>query len=170
MHFGTFRANSFYTDLMHQLISLNTENRTMQDLDSLVHRLTRHLSCLQESHLPIGKASTEMLRQCNLAGVNPSELKRTKSNYVNCNSSVDALNKILFCQQLIKSNKQLDSTMIQNLQHAEPIYNTNKTKIISGQGDPNFKIINKTRFGFSWVTAWFNLPFFALSSLLLSFE
>ena len=104
------------TDLMHQLISLNTENRTMQDLDSLVHRLTRHLSCLQESHLPIGKASTEMLRQCNLAGVNPSELKRTQSNYVNCNSSVDALNKILFCQQLIKSNKQLDSTMIQNLQ------------------------------------------------------
>ena len=49
------------TDLMHQLISLNTENRTLQDLDSLVHRLTRHLSCLQESHLPIGEARTEML-------------------------------------------------------------------------------------------------------------
>ena len=123
-------------DLMHQLISLNTENRTLQDLDSLVHRLTRHLSCLQESHLPIGEARTEMLRQCNMAGVNPSELKRTKSNYVNCNSSVDALNKILFCQQLIKSNKQLDSTMIQNLQQAEPIYNTIKTKLILGQGDP----------------------------------
>ena len=41
------------------------------------------------------------------------------------------------------SNKQLDSDMIQNLQQAEPIYNTIKTKLISGQGDPNFKIINK---------------------------
>ena len=63
-----------------------------------MHRLTRHLSCLEESHLPIGQAKAEMLKQCNMTCINPSELPRTKSNYVNCNQSIDALNRILFCQ------------------------------------------------------------------------
>ena len=56
-------------DLMNKLMSLNNENRTLQDLDLLVNRLTRHMSCLEKSQLPIGEAKTEMFRQCNMAGV-----------------------------------------------------------------------------------------------------
>ena len=130
-------------EFMYQLVSLNDEKRTAQELESLVQRLSRHLSCLEESHLPIGQDKAEMLKQCNMTNINPSELHMTKSNYVNCNQSIDALNKILFQQQLIKSNKQLSSEMIQNLQEAEPVYNTIKSKLISGQEDQHFKLINR---------------------------
>ena len=105
-------------EFMCQLFSLNNEKRTAQELEALVQRLSRHLSCLEKSNLPIGQAKAEMLKQCNMANINPCELPTTKSNYVNCNQSIDALNKILFNQQLIKCNKQLSSEMIQNLQEA----------------------------------------------------
>ena len=103
---------------MYKLISHNNENRTLQNLNSLVHRLTQQLSCLKESHLPLGQANTQMLKKCNMTGVNPNELPKTLSSYVNCNQSINALNKILFCQQIIKCNKQLSADMIENMQEA----------------------------------------------------
>ena len=51
---------------MYKLISQNDENRTLQNLNSLVHKLTQHLSCLKESHLPIGQVKTQMLKQCTI--------------------------------------------------------------------------------------------------------
>ena len=72
-------------DIMNKLICLKDENKTRQDLELLVNRLTRHMSNLEKSQLPIGPAKTEMFRQCNMAGVDTKELKRTKSNFVQCN-------------------------------------------------------------------------------------
>ena len=67
-------------DFMYKLISYNNENRTLQNLNSLVHRLTEQLSCLKESNLPLGQAKTQMLKQCNMAGVNPNVLPKTFSS------------------------------------------------------------------------------------------
>ena len=66
-----------------------------------------------------------------MTNINPSELHKSKSNFVNCNKTIDALNKILFQQQLIKCNKQLSNDMLQVL------------KLILGQEDKNFKLVNK---------------------------
>ena len=62
---------------------------------------------------------------------------------MNCNKTVDALNKILFQQQLIKCNKQLSSKLIQDLQDTEPKYVVLKSKLVSGVVDKNFLLINK---------------------------
>ena len=97
------------------------------------------MSNKEKSQLPIGPTKTEMFRQCNMAGVDTKELKRTKSNFVQCNESIDALNRILFCQQMVKCNGQLSSAMIENL----PTYNKMKIKLASGQQDKNFQVINK---------------------------
>ena len=115
----------------------------MQDLELLVNRLTRHMSSLKESQLPTGQIKAEMLRQCNMSGVDTKKLKRTKHNLVQCNETVDALNRILFCQQIVKCNGQLSSAMIENLQDSEPAYSKMKLKLTSGQKDQDFEIINK---------------------------
>ena len=81
-------------ELMCQLVNLNDEKRTARVLESLVQRLSRHLSSLEESTLPIGQAKSEMLRKCHMTNINPSELPKSKTNFVNCNQSIDALNKI----------------------------------------------------------------------------
>ena len=113
-------------DIMNKLICLKDENKTRQDLELLVNMLTSHMSNIEKSQLPIGPAKTEMFRQCNMAGVDTKELKRTKSNFVQCNESIDALNRILFCQQMVKCNGQLSSAMIENLQESYPTYNKMK--------------------------------------------
>ena len=60
-------------DFMNKFMCLKNENKTMQDLELLVNRLTRHMSSLEQSQLPIGPAKTEMFRQCNMAGVDTKE-------------------------------------------------------------------------------------------------
>ena len=61
---------------------------------------------------------------------------------VQCNESIDALNRILFCQQIIKCNGQLSSAMIENLQESEPAYCKMKLKLASGQQDQDFEVFN----------------------------
>ena len=70
-------------------------------------------------------------------------MPKSKTNFVNCNKTIDALNKILFQQQLIKSNKQLSNKMLEELQSIEPKHVLLKSKLISGGEDENFKLINK---------------------------
>ena len=105
-----------------------------------------------------------------MTNINPSELPKSKSNFVNCNQSIDALNKILFQQQLIKCNKQLSNEMLQNLQEAEPVYNSIKSKLILGQEDKNFKLVNKilykTEMVFDQVSYKLCLPSFVAIDIL----
>ena len=108
----TFIPEYVNTELMNRLININNEDTNARELESLVQRLSRHLSNLEQSTLPIGEAKSEMIRRCHLTQINPKEMPKSKSNFVNCNKTVDALNKILFQQQLIKCNKQLSSKMI----------------------------------------------------------
>ena len=84
-----------------------------------------------------------MIRRCNLTQINPKHMPKSKTNFVNCNKTIDALNKILFQQQLIKCNKQLSNKMLQELQEADPKYASLKSKLISGLEDKNFKLVNK---------------------------
>ena len=70
-------------------------------------------------------------------------MPKSKSNFVNCNKTIDAMNKILFQQQLIKCNKQLSNKMLEELQETEPKYVSLKSKLISGVEDKNFQLINK---------------------------
>ena len=126
-----FKSQDFMSKIMYQ----KNDNKIMQDLELLVNRLSRHMSSLKESQLPTGQIKSEILRQCNLSGLDTKELKRTKHNLVQCNETVDALNKILFCQQIIKCNGKLSSAMRENLQNSEPAYSKMKFELASGQTD-----------------------------------
>ena len=130
-------------ELMDKFMHLKNENQKMQDLELLVTRLTRHMSSLKESQLPTGQVKSEIFRQCNMVGVDAKQLKKGKNNLVQCNETINALNRILFCQQIIKCNGQLSSAMIENLQESEPTYNKIKLKLAYGQKDQDFEVINK---------------------------
>ena len=87
---------------MSRLIHMDDEESNAKALDCLVQRLSRHLSNLEQSTLTIREAKTAMLTRCNLSNINPKHMPKSKTNFVNCNKTIDALNKILFQQQLIK--------------------------------------------------------------------
>ena len=129
-------------ELMNKFMHLKNENQKMQDLELLVTRLTRHMSSLKESQLTTGQVKSEITRQCNIAGVDATHLKKGKNSLVQCNETINSLNRILFCQQIFKCNGQLSSAMIENLQDPEPAYVKMKLKL-SGQKDQDFELFSK---------------------------
>ena len=70
-----FKSQDFMGKIMYQ----KNDNKMMQDLELLVNRLSRHMSSLKESQLPTGQITSEILRQCNLSGLNMKELKKAKT-------------------------------------------------------------------------------------------
>ena len=95
---------------------------------------------------------------------------KEQTNFVNCNKTIDKLNKILFQQQLIKSNKQLSNKMIEELQRIEPKYVLLKSNLTSGGVDENFKLINnilyKTEKIFDQMSYKLCLPSFVAQDIL----
>ena len=103
----TYLPEYIETQVMSRMINMIDEKYNAQALDCIIQRLSKHLTNLEQSSLPIGEAKPEMLRRGNLTEINPRNLQKSKSNFVNCNKTIDALNKILFQQHLIKSNNKL---------------------------------------------------------------